>query len=130
MFQVLKIIDVRYTKSDKREFLIRWKNYSPKQDSWEPEENLSCDELISKFLEDQDKVNIYMAQNRFSGENIFNIFILPPQFHMKMTNSLFLLIHSQRSKEPAKQLRKKPTAVKRFTSPGNRRSKRTGGNPK
>lgn len=72
MFQVLKIIDVRYTKSDKREFLIRWKNYSPKQDSWEPEENLSCDELISKFLEDQDKVNIYMAQNRFSGENIFN----------------------------------------------------------
>ncbi|KAK7573797.1 hypothetical protein V9T40_010988 [Parthenolecanium corni] len=89
-YEVLKIVDVRYTKSDKREFLIRWKNYSPKQDSWEPEENLSCDELISKFLEEQEK----------------------------------------RSKEPAKQLRKKPAVVKRFASPGHRRSKRTGSNRK
>lgn len=60
VFQVLKIVDVRYTKSDKREFLIRWKNYSPKQDSWEPEENLSCDELISKFLEEQEKVKTFV----------------------------------------------------------------------
>ncbi|XKL69578.1 hypothetical protein PGB90_007347 [Kerria lacca] len=54
-YEVEKIIDVNYKSNNKRVFRIRWKNYSSKHDTWEPEENLSCDELISKFLETQGK---------------------------------------------------------------------------
>lgn len=54
-YEVEKIIDVNTKKNGKREFLIRWKNYSSKHDTWEPEDNLSCDELIAKFLELQEE---------------------------------------------------------------------------
>lgn len=33
-----------------KEFLIRWKGYSPKFDTWEPESNLSCNNLIQKYI--------------------------------------------------------------------------------
>lgn len=54
-YEVQKILDVNYKSNNKREFLIRWKNYSSKHDTWEPEENLSCDELIAAFLENEEK---------------------------------------------------------------------------
>lgn len=37
-------------KNGKKEFLIRWKGYSEKHDTWEPEDNLNCPDIISKFL--------------------------------------------------------------------------------
>lgn len=46
-----RILDVHYNKNNKREFLIRWKGFSSRCDSWEPEENLNCDDLIQKFLD-------------------------------------------------------------------------------
>lgn len=49
-----RIIDVYITRNNKREFLIRWKGYSSKSDSWEPEENLDCKDLIEKFMEKVD----------------------------------------------------------------------------
>ena len=33
-----------------RVFRIRWKGFGPKNDTWEPEENLNCDDIIQKFL--------------------------------------------------------------------------------
>lgn len=47
-------MDVYIHRDNKREFLIRWKGYSSKSDSWEPEENLDCKDLIERFM---DKVN-------------------------------------------------------------------------
>lgn len=32
-----------------RHYLIRWKGYEPESDTWEPENTLSCDELINDF---------------------------------------------------------------------------------
>lgn len=49
-WEVEKILDVLYRRDKKREFLIRWKDYSKNCDSWEPEENLDCPELIAKFV--------------------------------------------------------------------------------
>lgn len=55
-YEVERIIDVSFLKNNKREFLIRWKGYSSKSDTWEPEENLDCADLIAKFMEKVDRL--------------------------------------------------------------------------
>ena len=49
-YEVQKILEVRFKKDNKKEFLIRWKGHSGDMDSWEPEENLDCEDLIVKFM--------------------------------------------------------------------------------
>ncbi|KAF2898870.1 hypothetical protein ILUMI_07298 [Ignelater luminosus] len=49
-FEVERIIDVYFKRNGTREFLVSWKGYPSSQDSWEPEENLECLDLISKFM--------------------------------------------------------------------------------
>lgn len=44
-----KIIDYGQDK-DGRLFRIRWKGFSAKYDTWEPEKNLSCADIIEKFM--------------------------------------------------------------------------------
>ncbi|XP_029173371.1 chromobox protein homolog 1-like [Nylanderia fulva] len=54
-FEVERIIEVRFKKSGTKEFLIRWKGFSPADDTWEPEKNLNCPELIDKFMQKVEK---------------------------------------------------------------------------
>ncbi|KAJ0178272.1 hypothetical protein K1T71_006095 [Dendrolimus kikuchii] len=54
-YEVERILEVHHKKNGKREFLIHWKGWSSKFDSWEPESNLNCSELIKKFM---DKVDV------------------------------------------------------------------------
>lgn len=54
-FEVEKIIEVRFKKNGTKEFLIRWKGFSPADDTWEPEKNLNCPELIAKFMQKVEK---------------------------------------------------------------------------
>lgn len=42
-------------------YLIRWKGYSPNSDTWEPENNLSCPEILRKFL--NERSNLYKKAN-------------------------------------------------------------------
>jgi hypothetical protein len=51
--QVEEILDQRMSKKDgeKREFKIRWKGYGPKEDTWEIEDNLHCEDLLNAFWE-------------------------------------------------------------------------------
>lgn len=48
-WEVDKIIDYSEEKKG-RVFRIRWKGYAAKFDTWEPEDNLNCDDLIAKFM--------------------------------------------------------------------------------
>jgi hypothetical protein len=50
-------MEVHFKKNGSREFLIHWKGFSHKEDTWEPERNLNCPELIEKFMEKVDKAS-------------------------------------------------------------------------
>lgn len=54
-YEVEKIIDVHFKRNGDREYLVRWKGFGAKDDTWEPADNLSCPDLIEKFNEKLDK---------------------------------------------------------------------------
>lgn len=60
IFQVEKVIDSKKIKG-KLHYLIRWKGYSADSDTWEPENTLSCPDLIQKF---ENEVNFYLYISR------------------------------------------------------------------
>ncbi|KAL3284715.1 hypothetical protein HHI36_018863 [Cryptolaemus montrouzieri] len=49
-FEVVRILDVHFKRDGKREFLVSWKGFSNSYDSWEPEENMDCKDMIQRFL--------------------------------------------------------------------------------
>lgn len=55
-FEVERVIEVHFKKNGKKEFLIRWKGFTATDDTWEPEENLNCPDLIAKFMQKLEKM--------------------------------------------------------------------------
>ncbi len=51
-YEVDKIVQMRLKKDGSREFFVHWKNWSKDYDTWEPEANLSCPDLIQKFMKE------------------------------------------------------------------------------
>ncbi|KAK6635845.1 hypothetical protein RUM44_001099 [Polyplax serrata] len=54
-YEVHKLLDVYFKKNGEREFLVRWKGYSAKDDTWEPERHLNCTELINEYMKKCDE---------------------------------------------------------------------------
>ncbi|KAK7017114.1 Chromobox protein 5, partial [Halocaridina rubra] len=53
--QVESILDSRERKG-KIEYLIAWKDWGPKYNTWEPEENLQgCPEILEKYTTQKEK---------------------------------------------------------------------------
>ncbi|XP_066541592.1 chromodomain Y-like protein 2 [Hoplias malabaricus] len=50
LYEVERIVDKRKNKKGKWEYLIRWKGYGKKEDTWEPAHHLlHCEEFIDQF---------------------------------------------------------------------------------
>lgn len=50
VFEVHKLVKHRGRKGQ-REFLIRWRNYSSKNDTWEKQQNLSCPHILQEYMQ-------------------------------------------------------------------------------
>ncbi|KAG4076565.1 hypothetical protein HA402_002728 [Bradysia odoriphaga] len=48
-WEVQQIVGVKKVKGESRQYLIRWKGYGARHDTWESEERLNCPDLIKKF---------------------------------------------------------------------------------
>ncbi len=53
-YVVEKVVDKRNVKG-KIQYLLKWKGYPDEENTWEPSENLDCEELISAFEEKRKK---------------------------------------------------------------------------
>ncbi|XP_074604306.1 chromobox protein homolog 7-like [Brevipalpus obovatus] len=63
-----KIVKKRRNKKGKIQYLVKWKNYPPKHNTWEPEENI-LDRVLIKLFERQERQKSQHDKNNHNHSN-------------------------------------------------------------
>lgn len=68
-------------------YLLKWKNFDHSYNSWEPESNLDCDELLLEFVNSKVDRIVGKFVNRHKLLNIL-VFLIPYWFYLKILKML------------------------------------------
>lgn len=80
-------MEVHFKKNGSRDFLIHWKGFSHKEDSWEPEKNLNCPDLIEKFMEKVNKASEPMIVMKLLILYSVHVDTIPQDFYIFLHSS-------------------------------------------
>lgn len=79
-YEVEDIVDHKF-KGKKKYFRIRWKNYDESADTWELSSNLSCPEIIERYVSEHPEASVVKEKKEKKVSKFQVFFVRPCRWH-------------------------------------------------